>query len=74
MKCKLCGSYAINENLHGREKGKDLDLCDVCYWREKYEGEIAMEQFEEKLKSAPGIEDSYIVNPHLCYPDRQEDK
>lgn len=35
-KCKQCGSYAINDHLHGREKGKDLDLCDVCYWRKKY--------------------------------------
>lgn len=35
MTCKRCGSYAINENLHGRKKGVDLDLCDVCYWRER---------------------------------------
>jgi len=33
MKCRQCGSYAINDNLHGREKGIDLDYCDVCYWR-----------------------------------------
>lgn len=31
-RCKLCGSYAINPNLHHREPGVDLDLCDVCYW------------------------------------------
>jgi len=36
MKCKVCSSFAINDHLHGREKGKDLDLCDVCYWRNKY--------------------------------------
>lgn len=30
--CK-CGSHAINPNHHGREKGVDLELCDVCYWR-----------------------------------------
>lgn len=34
-KCK-CGSYAINHHLHGRD-GSEPDLCDVCYWREKYE-------------------------------------
>lgn len=33
MKCKKCGSYAINPTAHGREPGIDLDLCDVCYWR-----------------------------------------
>ena len=32
-KCKRCGSYAINSNAHGRIPFKDLDLCDVCYWR-----------------------------------------
>lgn len=33
MKCK-CGSYAVNPHMHGR--GDDnLDLCDVCYWKEK---------------------------------------
>ena len=33
--CK-CGSYAINHHLHGRD-GSDTELCDVCYWRKKYE-------------------------------------
>ena len=37
MTCKICGSYAINEHLHGREKGKYLDLCDVCYWRKMFD-------------------------------------
>jgi hypothetical protein len=35
--CKQCGSFAINENSHGREPGKDLHLCDVCYWRKRAE-------------------------------------
>lgn len=34
MKCKHCGSYAINPHLHGRDK-TDLDHCDVCYWRKR---------------------------------------
>jgi len=34
MKCKECGSHAINRHLHGRD-GSDLDLCDVCYWRKR---------------------------------------
>ena len=31
--CKVCGSFAINENSHGRVPGLNKDLCDVCYWR-----------------------------------------
>lgn len=34
IKCKVCGSYAINPHLHGRDSN-DLDLCDVCYWRSR---------------------------------------
>lgn len=33
--CKVCGSFAINQNSHGRAVGADLDLCDVCYWRKR---------------------------------------
>jgi hypothetical protein len=33
-KCK-CGSYAINPCNHGRDANRNLDLCDVCYWREE---------------------------------------
>jgi hypothetical protein len=32
--CIICGSYAINHKLHGRD-GSDEDLCDVCYWRKR---------------------------------------
>ena len=35
-KCKVCGSYAVNDHLYGRKKRIDLDLCDVCYWRKRY--------------------------------------
>lgn len=33
--CKICGSYAINDSQNGRTRGVDLDLCDVCYWRQR---------------------------------------
>jgi hypothetical protein len=33
MKCVQCGSYAINEHMHGRQKGYKFDHCDVCYWQ-----------------------------------------
>jgi hypothetical protein len=36
IKCK-CGSYAINDHMHGRVRGVDLGLCDVCYWRKRAE-------------------------------------
>ena len=35
MKCKSCGSFAINSHLYGRESDVDLNLCDVCYWRKR---------------------------------------
>lgn len=35
MPCKRCGSFAINHNHHGRD-GTDAELCDVCYWRNRY--------------------------------------
>ena len=31
--CANCSSHAINPECHGRDKGADLELCDVCYWR-----------------------------------------
>lgn len=49
--CKRCGSYAINQNEHGRD-GTDPDLCDVCYWRKRAESQTLREmQQVEKLKS-----------------------
>lgn len=36
MKCTRCGSFAINAHLHGRDGGR-LDLCDVCWWRNRAE-------------------------------------
>jgi hypothetical protein len=50
-RCKRCGSYAINQHLHGREYGKDRDLCDVCYWRKRaeYLFEAAVNSAIEKL-------------------------
>jgi hypothetical protein len=42
-RCKRCGSYAINQNSHGRVSGVDLDLCDVCYWRKRFEADTREE-------------------------------
>ena len=49
--CKNCGSAAINPSLHGRIDGKDLDLCDVCYWRSYAESlELRVEALESRAK------------------------
>ena len=37
QRCKRCHSWAINEKMHGRIEGTDIDLCDVCYWRARAE-------------------------------------
>ena len=43
--CERCGSYAINEQSHGRIKGVAIHLCDVCYWRAIAEAlEIKLQQ------------------------------
>ena len=44
--CKICSSFAINEHMHGRVKGKHSNLCDVCYWREEAK-QAAMEILED---------------------------
>lgn len=35
--CVVCGSYAINLNKYDRDASRP-ELCDVCYWKEKYFG------------------------------------
>ena len=53
MNCIMCGSYAINNNSHGRD-GSDTDLCDVCYWRAKadktFKAEIKSKRSKRKIK------------------------
>lgn len=51
MPCKRCGSFAINHNHHGRD-GTDAELCDVCYWRNRYselEARIAEAEKQEPV-------------------------
>ena len=45
-KCIDCGSFAINHHLYGRQQDEFTDLCDVCYWRKKYN------KIKEKLDAA----------------------
>lgn len=39
--CRLCPSYAINPGDNGRSVTDDLDVCDVCYWRQRSEWRAA---------------------------------
>lgn len=53
MICKICFSYAINHNSHGRD-GSDGDLCDVCYWRKRAEAAQAAQPAQwMDIESAP---------------------
>ncbi len=64
-KCKKCGSFAINPNLHGREKGEDLDLCDVCYWKARaIPGRCRDCQYYEIRKAVP---DWNVCEEHADY-------
>ena len=73
--CKRCGSQAINDQMHGRLKGTDLDLCDVCYWRSRVEvlkadngrlydllnrGEIIAKEIHEENKLALAVKDKRV--------------
>ena len=47
MKCKECGSKAINPGYN--ERGQDMmNLCDACYWKKKYELLVTEKEAEEK--------------------------
>jgi len=36
--CRLCYSYAINTSIKDRKNVKEhKDLCDVCFWKVKYQ-------------------------------------
>jgi ribosome-binding protein aMBF1 (putative translation factor) len=57
MKCKICGSSAINPHMHQRGSS-DLDLCDVCYWRVRAQGE----SYEGKYKKVGKIIGEIIMS------------
>jgi hypothetical protein len=68
--CNRCGSFAINPHTHGRQAGEDLDLCDVCYWRKRYEdlGSNLVKKLnaeerdsEEKLREAGDTNSRYSL-------------
>jgi hypothetical protein len=60
--CSRCKSYQINEHIHGRIKGTDVDLCDVCYWRKRAEISLLA---AKKLKTA-------ALEGSLCKPEEHK--
>ena len=68
--CARCGSYAINPHCHGRDNN-DLDLCDVCYWRKRADGErLAKEDARRALEKIADWRGGYgpfpETNPVWC--------
>ena len=57
--CK-CGSYAINHNAHGRD-GSDPDLCDVCYWRKKYDHNAQLLEQINNAKTSQYLSDADML-------------
>jgi len=49
--CKKCGSYAVNLNMAGRDDSEP-ELCDVCYWRTKFESKAI--KFPQQLDGQLG--------------------
>lgn len=50
-KCKVCGSFAINHHLHGRD-GSDDELCDVCFWVKRAKSHDELVQINQELLAA----------------------
>jgi len=56
MSCKICGSFAVNEHLYGRERGTDTDLCDVHYWMKRAEAtQAAQVQANQQATEGKGV-------------------
>jgi hypothetical protein len=68
--CRDCGSWAINHHAHGRD-GSDPDLCDVCYWRTRYDKlkGAARQTLAENLHLADGDECTLKVLRDAVYPE-----
>lgn len=70
--CK-CGSFAINENAHGRKAGKHPKLCDVCYWRDEYKRLVLELNFQRDLwaSNPAGVDDCASINDESPADDMQ---
>lgn len=73
MKCKTCrGTGQKMISTHKALEFIEIS-CPTCKGTGKQpEEEVSpKEEFEEALKNAPTIENSYIVNPDLGYPEEE---
>ncbi len=66
----MCGSYAINPNMHGRELGKDLDLCDVCYWRVRADQEFSIQNKQSQKRKSKSIFIDKVCCDNCNRPER----
>lgn len=62
MPCKNCGSHAINPRQGGRGEDR-LDLCDVCYWRERFVGLQEAVRWERECERVDQWANRYRVWP-----------
>ena len=61
-KCK-CGSYAINR--HNQTKESDLNSCDVCYWKARFDSSNKdLELAKTLLKNAELVGPDYVNIEH----------
>lgn len=65
-RCVVCGGYEIKNHLYRRD-GSDSHLCDVCYWRKRYNAaneraEKLQAKIDESQKQAP-VPSDYIYVP-----------
>lgn len=65
-KCKECGSYAVNLNLNGRDSSEP-ELCDVCYWRGKFESKVI--EFPRDFPPESGIDSNLLRYVMRKIPD-----
>ena len=65
-RCVRCGSHAINPNKHGREEGKDLNLCDVCYWWKRAEYFLECAKVREKRLCKERLASIHSMQAELC--------
>lgn len=56
-KCTRCRSERINPGINGRDFNSDLGLCDVCYWRVRYERQVVLKNTETRH----GIEEKDVA-------------
>ena len=63
---------AVNDGMNGREKGVDLNLCDVCYWRDRAEKLKPLAKIGELAVAYKKVSDEYVYTNHTD-PEKLDD-